>query len=83
MKTESKIVQMINLMVLVGTDLTPEDKIRYDKSDNYTGLRDDESTNEELWGVALLTQVDVPELYEHMCYGIYLPKETQTSPHSF
>lgn len=79
MKKQPNILKMINLMLETGADLTPKEDNSYDKSRNYEGINIDDLGKDDRWGVALLTQVDDPEMYEHICYGIYRPQETQTS----
>lgn len=74
MKKQSKILKMINLMVEAGAKFTPESKTG-------KGLLNDREGSDEIDKeyMGLWEEVDVPELYDHLCYGIYNPMKTQTS----
>lgn len=79
MKKKSSFIKMVGLLVAAGADLTPKERVVYCKRDNFEGVRPDEVSMEDVWSSVLFIQVDNPVMYEHMCYGVYNPSDTQKS----
>lgn len=82
MKKKSNILKLIFSLQERRADLTPKSDFTGGNVSEFhkhksEGIRIEDVEKEDKWGVVLMTEVDMPVLYDHMCYGIYNPMETQ------
>ncbi len=84
MKKKSNILKLVLSLQERSADLTPKSDFtggnvsQFHKHES-EGIRIEDVDKEDRWGYALIEQVDMPNLYDHLCYGIFNPSKTQKS----
>lgn len=84
MKKKSNILKLIEQLSNNKSNLTPKGfSFQGNISDlnrmGTCGVSEDDLESSGFWNSPLIHEVSAPELYEHLCYGIYNPPETKTS----
>lgn len=84
MKKKSNILKLVLSLQERKTDLTPKSDmtgvyVSHNHQHQKQGIRIEDVEKEDRWSFALIEQVDAPDLYDHLCYGIHHPMKTQKS----
>jgi len=84
MKKKSNILKLVLSLQERKADLTPKSDFTGGSISQFhkhqtEGISMEDLDKEDRWSFALMEQVDMPELYDHLCYGIHHPMKTQKS----